>query len=89
MKVRFKGQPSVTGHASQFNVRGLTEVIVGFDGEGGMDSCFIADLEVFVEARQEWKPMRQAFKDRDLIPDNFNTRFAEPKDETERTRGYY
>lgn len=88
-KVRFKNNHSASGFAREFNVHGLDEVIVGFDDEGGMDSCFIKDLEVFIEARQEWKDMSAAFRDRDLIPDNYNTRFAEPRSEAERAQGYY
>jgi hypothetical protein len=89
MKVRFLERPDVTGVASSFNTHGLGEVILGFDGEGGADSCYISDLEVFLEARQEWKDMQQAFRDRDLIIDNYNTIFAEPRTAADRERGYF
>lgn len=54
----------------------------------GADSCFIRDLEVWVEALPEWKDMRQAFKDKDLIIDNHNTCFFEPTLEEDRERGF-
>jgi hypothetical protein len=88
MKVRFSERPAVTGVASQFNTHGLGEVIVAFD-EGDMDSCPISDLDVFLEARQEWRSMHLAFRERDLITDNYNTIFAEPKTAADRERGYF
>ena len=88
MKVRGK-DGSWIGGSSQFNTHGLGEIIVGFNpSENGMDSMFIKDCEVFIEAFGEWKDMRQAFKDKDIIVDNYNTRFFEPKSIEDRERGY-
>jgi hypothetical protein len=88
MKVRLKKNPAVTGSSSTFNTHGLGEMIVGFT-EGDMDSQMISDYEVFLEKKQEWKDMSQAFADKDLIPDNYNCIFAEPADEESRERGWF
>ncbi len=71
---------------------------------GGADSVYISDLEVFItkniqfllnkEETQKWTPvghwisMGEAFKNHDLITDNYNTEFFEPKNEEEKKRGY-
>jgi len=88
MKVRDK-KHTWTGCSTNFNTHGLGEAIVGFDGDGGMDSMFISELEVFIPSLGIWKDMKQAFNDKDLIPDNYNTMFAEPKDDKDRERGYF
>ena len=70
----------------------------------GSDSMYIKDLEIFITKNlqfllnrggiQEWTPvghwipMSDAFKNNDLITDNYNTEFFEPKDDEERKRGY-
>lgn len=87
MKARQKSKPELEFTTTKFNVHGLGEVI-GCSLEFGCDLFFIADLDVYIEALKEWKDMRQAFKDKDLITDNYNTWFFEPKDEIERERGY-
>jgi hypothetical protein len=33
--------------------------------------------------------MRQAFVDRDIIPDNYNTFFGVPRNDEDRERGYF
>ncbi|MGU8921407.1 hypothetical protein ACV3UV_11920 [Clostridium perfringens] len=88
MKVRDKKQ-TWEGISNGFNTCGLGEVIVGFLDDEGMDSMFINELEVFLDSKQEWKDMSQAFKDNDIIPDNFNTCFREPRNTKERENGYY
>lgn len=55
----------------------------------GCDSVYIKDLEIFIEKLGVWKSLSQAFKDRDVITDNYNTTFSEPKTEEDRARGYY
>lgn len=74
------------GNSSSFNTSGLGEVIVMFV-DGGADSMFIDELEVLLKTG--WKNMSQAFKDRDLIPDNYNISFGEPKTPEDRRRGYF
>lgn len=88
MKVRNK-EHTWTGWSSKFNTHALAEIIVGFDGDGGMDSMFISEVEIFLESKQIWKDMNQAFKDNDLIIDNYNTCFREPKNQEEIDRGYF
>ena len=85
MKLRHK-ETGATGYSNQFNTHGLGEIIVRFD-EGDMDSMNISDFEVLID--NVWKDMSQAFKDRDLIPDNYNTHFAQPNTPADRARGYY
>lgn len=80
MKVRYKSNKQET-FASNFNVHALNEVLTGDD------SCYVSDLDVFVNGK--WKDMQQAFRDRDIIPDNYNTWFAEPKNEDDRKQGYF
>jgi hypothetical protein len=53
----------------------------------GDHSAYISDLDVFVN--DEWKDMRQAFADRDIIPDNYNTFFGVPRNDEDRERGYF
>jgi hypothetical protein len=79
MKLRYKETKTET-ESSQFNIHALAEVLTGDD------SVFIKDLDVWVNG--EWKDMRQAFRDRDIIPNNENTRFGIPKNDMERERGY-
>ncbi|WP_283697661.1 hypothetical protein [Clostridium perfringens] len=43
----------------------------------------------FLDSKQKWKDMSQAFKDNDIIPDNHNTCFREPRNVKERENGYY
>lgn len=92
MKVRHK-KSGCLGHSNKFNIHSLNEIIVGFDDDEngepmGADSDFIRNYEVFLEKTQQWKCMSQAFKDHDLITDNYNERFFEPKNDEERERGY-
>lgn len=61
------------------------EVLVNFD-DGGADSAFIRDLDVLLPGG--WKDLRQAFADRDLITDNYNTCFFPPPSDEDRVRGY-
>jgi len=49
---------------------------------------YIKDLDVWLEQKQEWKDMKQAFRDHDLITDNYNKYFFEPRNEEERKRGF-
>lgn len=92
MKLRHKTTKSVA-RADKFNIHGLGEIIVMFlpdDGNDGYDqtSDFIRDYEVWLKQKHEWKDLVQAFKDKDVIRDNYNTRFFEPKTQEDRKRGY-
>lgn len=87
MKIRNKKTGEV-GSAREFNTSSLSEILVFFEN-GGADSDYIQNYDVFLESKQEWKDMSEAFKDKDLIIDNHNTYFAEPQNEEDRKRGYF
>lgn len=53
-----------------------------------MDSAYQRDFDVLLEAKREWKDLNQAFHDRDVIIDNYNTRFFEPQTPEDRERGH-
>jgi len=84
MKVRFKGRPDEYD-CNKLNTYGVSEVYI-YDDEG-IDTVFIKDLEVLLKTG--WKDMQQAFKDNDLVTDNYNTCFREPFNDEERKKGYY
>jgi hypothetical protein len=90
MKVRLKDRPDTTGVSSKHNIHTVSpaEVIVGFDG-GDMDTVYMRDLDVWLEGLGRWKDMGLAFQDRDLISDNYNSEFREPKTADERSQGWY
>lgn len=85
MKVRYKAHPSDDCCSSSFNVSAMSEVIVM--GDWGADSAFIKDLDVQLPSG-EWKDMSQAFKDKDIVPDNYNEHFSVPVNEECKQRGY-
>ncbi len=80
--IRYKKYPEEQFNAHSLNISALAEVLTGDD------SAFFSDLDVYLESKKQWKCLSQAFKDRDIITDNYNTIFFEPKDEEERKRGY-
>ncbi|WP_175582762.1 hypothetical protein [Clostridium perfringens] len=51
--------------------------------------CLLMSWKYFLDSKQKWKDMSQAFKDNDIIPDNHNTCFREPRNVKERENGYY
>lgn len=83
MKIRYKKYPSDEFNSSQLNVLALNEVLTGDD------SAYFHDLEVFIESKQEWKCLRQAFKDRDVITDNYNMYFREAQTPEEKAKGWF
>lgn len=82
-KIRYKNDPEDVRIVNQLNTHALAEVLTGDD------SAFFSELEVFLERKQEWKCLSQAFKDRDIITDNYNTVFAEPRNQAEKVQGYF
>ena len=80
MKVRYK-KTGAQGYSNKFNPHGVGEVLLPDD------SAFIKDLDVFI--CDQWIDMGTAFKNKLLIPDNYNMYFREPLDDEERERGYY
>lgn len=87
MKIRDKNN-TWTGESSRFNTHALSEIIIGYNGEGGMDSEYIKNCEVLLSSGK-WKDMWEAFRDKDIIPDNYNEWFGEPRNEEDKTRGYF
>lgn len=85
MTVRYKDKPHIEGSASQFNTSSINEVVVCWNG-GDMSSEYASDLEV--QIGNVWKPLTDAFRDSDVITDNHNTRFFEPRSPEDRERGY-
>lgn len=81
MLLRYKNK-KVEFSSVSFNTTTINEVLTGDD------SAYITDLDAFIVATGEWKDMAQAFKDHDIITDNYNTRFFEPPTEKDRVRGY-
>jgi len=86
MKVRNKTTRAL-GTSSTFNTHGMSEIIVGFQDDG-MDSDYIKNYEVYLEVTKCWKDLSLAFRDRDVIIDNYNTKFFEPPTEEDRIRGF-
>ena len=79
MKLRHR-KTHISAASNRFNVQALAEIDVG------NDSMFISDLEVFVNG--DWKDMNEAFRDRDIIPNNYNSTFDVPETEEDKKRGY-
>lgn len=81
MRIRYK-KTGIEAAASTFNIYAIDEVLTGDD------TVYISDLDVWLPLLNAWKDMSQAFTDHDLIIDDYNTRFFEPENDEERTRGY-
>jgi hypothetical protein len=92
MKVRLLDNHAMTGHCQTSNPMGIGEVLVSFE-DGDASSEMIGDLEVLLERVPGkdpfWYPMRLAFREKHLIEDNYARSFREPRNEEERTRGWY
>ena len=87
MKLRYKKDGSEAA-SSQFNIHALDEIIAFFAND--MDTMFIKDFDVWLEKTTPpgWKDMSEAFRDHDLITDDYNTRFFEPTNDDDRKRGF-
>lgn len=81
MRLRYKKTGTETA-GSTFNMHSLDEVLTGDD------SPSVSELDVFLPSTGEWKDMSQAFKDHDIIMDNYNTCFFVPPTDADRERGY-
>lgn len=80
MKLRYKTN-GIETYGSRFNPCGLSEVLTGDD------SVPIGELDVWIG--NEWVDMRTAFKNKQIIPDNYNMFFSEPKNDSDKERGYF
>ncbi len=85
MKIR-KTDTGEIGASSEFNTSSLSEIIVYFND--WMDTDFMKDYYVFIEAEQKWMTFKLAFKQNYIITDNHNTCFFEPENEEDKKRGY-
>ena len=83
MKIRYKAARHDIRDCSKLNMSALNEVLTGDD------SAYFHDLECFLESKQEWKCLREAFRDKDVITDNYNEWFAEAKTQEDKDRGYF
>ena len=81
MELRLKSTNEILG-GDLFNTTALNEVLASGD------SYYIRELDIFIIKLGVWKDMRQAFKDRDIITDNYNTKFFEPQNERDKERRY-
>ena len=81
IKIRYKNGGQ--SYCSRFNMHGVGEVLTNDD------SVLISEVDVWLPTQQCWKSMSQAFVDHDIIPDNHNTWFGEPRNAEDRQRGYF
>lgn len=88
MKVRLRTKPDQVGTSDTFDVNTCApqEVFVNYADERVAE--FTRDLDVFIEAKKEWIPFGEARKNHDIIADNYNTCFFEPKTPEDRERGH-
>ena len=70
----------------KFNIHSLDEILVY--GPDWMDSDYMEIYDVHIKKSEQWKDLRQAFMDKDIITDNYNTCFFEPANEEDRERGF-
>lgn len=71
--------------ANRFNTASLTEIFVNWEDE--MDTDYQYNYNVIL-ADGSIKDLRQAFRDHDIITDNYNTRFFFPENEEDKIRGF-
>lgn len=85
VRVRLTNGNHVIGEASRFNTASLDEVIVYFDD--GADSVSMKKLDVKLR-NGAWVDILDAFRDKEIIPDNFSTSFSYAETEEDKIRGY-
>jgi hypothetical protein len=76
-----------TGHtceARRFNTHGICEIFVYFEN-GSCVSDYPSDYLFWLEHDQKWVE----FSHPKIIPDNYNTYFAEATEEEDIKRGYF
>lgn len=72
--------------SNKFNLHSFNEIIVYFEDDCSSD--YMKEYDAFIERTGEWKDLRQAFKDKDIITDNYYTKFFEPRTDEDKNRGY-
>jgi hypothetical protein len=81
MVVRYKNKQDRLRWVTRLNPENTSRILTGDD-----DSVNPQDLEV--KLGDTWKCMAQAFRDRDIIPNNLNTHFDVPHNQANKDRGY-
>ncbi len=79
MRLRYKNTGTETS-SYRWNIHALAEVLTGDD------TVCITDLDVWIDGA--WKDMRAAFRDKDIISNNYNDRFGIPESEEAKRRGW-
>jgi hypothetical protein len=87
MKVRLTDKPEITGYSSSLNTYGMGELIVYYDdGDASSDEISLYDVQL---KDGTWLPLGQAFREKIVITDNYDSSFRESVTDEERERGYY
>jgi len=80
------------GSSSKYNTHALNEIIVYItddcDNIPWTDTDYPSNYMVFIESVGEWMTFNDAFHDKHIITDNYNTYFFEPENEEDRKRGH-
>ena len=87
MKIKNK-KTGTLGSSNKFNTHGVGEMIVYFE-DGDCSSELISDYDIFIENENTWMGMKEAFKQKLIITDNYNIYFREPSNPEEKDRGWY
>ena len=82
MRLRYKDSKIET-FGNAFNLHSLDEILTHDD------SVPASNLDVFIPLKNEWKDLRQAFRDKDVLPNDANTWFAAAVKRTDKSRGYF
>jgi hypothetical protein len=85
VKLRNK-KNGLIGHSGKFNMSSLTEIMILFE-DGEMDTDYQSNWDVALPDGS-WKDLGQAFRDHDVITDNYNTIFFHPRTPEDRERGF-
>ena len=83
MKIKHKKTGEICD-SNEFNIHSLNEIIVY--GEDWMDSDFMDSYDILIGT--EWIDIKDAFKNRLIVPNNENTRFGVPLNDINKSRGY-
>ena len=80
MLVRVHDNPEIEGYGSNFNICSMNDVLVYFD-DGHIEEYGASQLDVYLTKKEEWKYLSDAFRDKDVVTNDENTFFYEPREE--------
>ena len=80
MLVRIHDNPEVEGYGSHFNLCSINDILVYFD-DGSIEEYSPSQLDVYLTKTEEWKYLTDALIDKDVVTNDENTFFYEPRDE--------